>query len=210
LRVARRWSCLLQNNVAFSKDKLRKDLRSKRLAIDIETRQAAALAAVNLFIEQPLFKKSMHFACYLPHGGEFDVMPLMQMIWRAQKNCYLPVLSGEKENFLQFIAYRDNDVLQTNRHHILEPEYNKSLEIAAADIDVVLVPLTAFDSNGYRLGSGGGYYDRSFAFLHSVQRPHQPYLIGVGYADQQVDDLPHDEWDVKLDGVLTEQKFMLF
>ena len=138
------------------------------------------------------------------------MLPLIQIIWRSRKNCCLPVLASDQENYLQFIAYQENDVLQTNRYHILEPEFDPARVIALMDINVVFVPLTAFDNQGYRLGSGGGYYDRTFAFLNSQQRPSVPFLIGVGFAEQQVENLPHDGWDVKLDGVLTEKEFLKF
>jgi 5-formyltetrahydrofolate cyclo-ligase len=100
-------------------------------------------------------------------------------------------------------------VLQTNKYNILEPEFVVENALAAAELDVVLMPLTAFNREGFRLGSGGGYYDRTFAFLRE-RSVRKPLLIGVGFALQEFVELQHDEWDVKLDGVLTEQELVLF
>jgi 5-formyltetrahydrofolate cyclo-ligase len=205
----RRWSCLLQNNVAFAKDELRKRIRTERLTIAVSEREAAADAAADLFVAQPLLQKYDNFAAYIAHGGEFDVMPLLRRIWQAQKTCYLPVLSMESPGQLQFVKYQEDTFLQTNRYHILEPDFSLANEIPVTSLDVVLLPLTAFNRDGFRLGSGGGYYDKTFAFLRQ-DKPAKPLMIGVGFALQEVPLLPHDDWDVKLDGILTEQELLMF
>ncbi len=188
---------------------MRKRLRSERLTLAIATREAAALAAAALFVAHPLFRDHQLFASYIAHGGEFDVAPVVREIWQARKKCYLPVLSVETPGVLQFVAYEQDTELETNRYHILEPEFNLANEVAAAELQVVLVPLTAFNREGFRLGSGGGFYDKTFAFLRE-KKLSKPLLIGVGFALQEVTELPHDEWDVKLDGVLTERELVVF
>jgi 5-formyltetrahydrofolate cyclo-ligase len=208
-RESRKWSCPLRNNVEFSKDILRKRLRSERLTIDVATREAAALAAAALLVAHPLFLNHQRFAAYIAHGGEFDVAPVIQQIWQARKQCYLPVLSIETPGLLQFVAYEPDTVLETNRYHILEPEFSLANEVAAADLDVVLVPLTAFNRDGIRVGSGGGFYDKTFAFLRENKLA-KPLLMGVGFGLQEMAELPHDEWDVKLNGVLTERELVVF
>jgi 5-formyltetrahydrofolate cyclo-ligase len=64
---------------------------------------------------------------------------------------------------------------------------------------VLLVPLLAFDGSGHRLGYGGGYYDRTLAGLKNVR------AIGIAYAGQQIEALPHEAHDIRLDAVLTEK-----
>jgi 5-formyltetrahydrofolate cyclo-ligase len=205
----RRWSCLLQNNVAFAKNELRKRIRTERLTIAVSEREAAAEAAANLFVAQAMLQNYDSFAAYIAHGGEFDVMPLLRQIWQAKKTCYLPVLSVETPGQLQFVKYQEDTPLQTNRYHILEPDFSLVNEIPVTNLDVVLLPLTAFNREGFRLGSGGGYYDKTFAFLRE-EKPARPLMIGVGFASQEVAELPYDDWDVKLDGILTEQEFLIF
>lgn len=128
----------------------------------------------------------------------------MEAIWRANKHCYLPILNEDKT--LKFVRYNKGDALCPNRYSIQEP-LNREDEIPAEQLDLVITPLIAFDRQGHRLGTGGGYYDRSFAFLknHSGK---QPFMLGIGYAAQQADDLPSDEWDVCLDAVVTENQFI--
>ena len=74
-------------------------------------------------------------------------------------------------------------------------------------LDLVLVPLVAFDARGVRLGMGGGYYDRSFAYLNFRSRWRRPRLIGVGFDFQRAESISPQPWDVCLDGVITERGF---
>jgi len=147
---------------------------------------------------QPAFINSNHIACYLPSKNEFDTQPIIDAIWQAEKICYLPVLSA---NSLSFVAYHPGDTLQANQYNIPEP-VDQSAPLMADQLDLVILPLIAFDSMGHRLGTGGGYYDRTFAFLHNA--PNCPVMLGLAYDIQQAEGLPVDEWDVGLNAVITE------
>lgn len=174
-----------------------------RRAIPLEARHEKAQAAAALFSSHSLFQQSQHIACYLGQPEEFDCLPLIQLIWQMQKICYLPVLSNEERQLI-FSRYQPNDALHPNRYRILEPTPYES--IAVNELDLVIVPLVAFDLSGNRLGMGGGYYDYTFAF----SRGGKPYLLGLAYAEQHALELPCDRWDVKLQGVLTEEKCLIF
>ena len=207
----RNWSCILPNKnpSVTTKDQLRKNLRTKRAAIDATTRQAAAHAGARLLAASPLFQTAQHIACYLAQGSEFDLQPVIELIWQAQKHCYLPVLSAKPEQALHFVSFVAGDSLQANNHAIQEPVFTPAKERVATALDLVLVPLIGFDRSGHRLGSGSGYYDRAFAFLLQHPRPVRPSFIGVGYQAQELDKIPFDAWDVPLDGVLTEEALLL-
>jgi 5-formyltetrahydrofolate cyclo-ligase len=205
----RNWSCILPNNTTSlsTKDQLRKKLRTQRAAIDAKTRQAAALASMQILADTSIFKNVQHIACYLAQGSEFDLQPIIELIWKVGKKCYLPVLGPEQEKSLHFIAYEADDCLQTNSYAIQETIFSPDKEIPAEQLELVLVPLIGFDLAGHRLGSGSGYYDRAFAFLLQKPLPVQPYFVGVGYQAQAIDCVPYDAWDVPLNGLLTEQAF---
>jgi 5-formyltetrahydrofolate cyclo-ligase len=206
--VARKWSYPLSTK-AQSKVELRKILREACLAVDTKQRALAANAAKTVLSAHSLFQSSQTIAGYFARAIEMDLMPIMEAVWHAQKKCYLPVLAPA-DNTLHFVAYKEDDDLQINRHKILEPTLDIDKTIATPQLDLVLVPLMGFDDKGNRLGNGGGFYDRSFAFLHGQPRPSKPILIGVGYELQQSNAIPHEAWDVQLDGVLTEKKLLLF
>jgi 5-formyltetrahydrofolate cyclo-ligase len=212
LRAARKWSYLLstKTSAVHSKADIRKILRDKNLQLDASQRQLAAVAAENFLLASPLFQKSQHIACYIAHGGEFDLQAIIKAIWVLGKKCYLPVLAAGDENKLHFVEYAAEDDLQTNKYNILEPRLDVTREIPAANLDLALLPLTAFDKEGYRLGKGGGYYDKTFGFLLGQSKSKKPRLVGVGFSHQEVAALPHDSWDIKLCGALTEKKLILF
>lgn len=132
----------------------------------------------------------------MPVGNEFNTQPIIQAIWQSGKECYLPVLTDD--NSLIFVLYTQHTVLLPNQYHIPEPK-DKTEQIAATALDLVLLPLVAFDLMGNRLGTGGGYYDRTF------QTNTESKLVGIAYAVQQADELLIDPWDVKLKGVITEK-----
>jgi len=70
------------------------------------------------------------------------------------------------------------------------------------------MPLVAFDRQGYRLGMGGGYYDRSLAFRCSRRQWLKPTLVGVAHSCQEHPSLPHEYWDVPLAYIITEQEII--
>lgn len=153
-----------------------------------------------------MFHQSREIACYLATNSEFDSSAIIQTIWHAKKKCYLPILLAN-EKHLEFVAYQKKDELALNRHKILEPVVHQ--KIATEKLDLVLLPLIGFDLRGNRLGTGGGYYDRTFQFL-LTKKISKPILIGVGYQFQCVESLLHDAWDIPLNGVLTEKNIIFF
>jgi 5-formyltetrahydrofolate cyclo-ligase len=207
----RNWSCRLPNNVhdPVTKNQLRKSLRAERRAIDLADRHLAALSSRDRLAESALFQAAIHIGCYLAQGSEFDLQPIIELIWASQKQCYLPVLADSAEKTLHFVAYAAGDPLQVNHHAIREPVFSAAKERQPSALDLVLVPLIGFDREGHRLGSGSGYYDRTFAFLQSPARPKQPCFVGVGFQVQEREVIPYDAWDVRMDGVLTEQALIL-
>ena len=191
-----------------SKFALRKKYRDIRAVIPTTYRTDAAIAAAKLFANHPLFKRSHHIACYLAVNNEFDTSPIIEAIWLAKKFCYLPVLTKEQEKSLFFVRYEQGDPLHRNRYSILEP-INISQKISPDQLDITITPLVAFDLLGHRLGTGGGYYDRTFAFLHETTEK-KPHMLGLAYAAQQTQHLPFDPWDILLEGVITEQSIIIF
>lgn len=198
-------------NVIAVKKALREQWRERRAVLTKAARDAGAVAAARAFTAHSVFASRQFFAAYLARDSEFDLTLVIQALWQAQKACYLPVLAPDGTKHLCFMPYQAATPLSANHYHILEPEYVPALAISAPRLDVVFIPLTAFTRQGARLGSGGGYYDRTFAFLQNKQNAQAaPLLIGVGFALQQIPDLPHAPWDIQLDGILTENEFTLF
>ena len=141
-------------------------------------------------------------AAYWPFRDEIDVRPLLAALEAMGCNCLLPVMIGRKEP-LQFHQWKPGDVLESSRFGVLEP----SKFHPSTTPDVVILPLLAFDRHGMRLGYGGGYYDRT---LNALRRKGEVLAIGVAYHDQEMDDIPHDAYDQKMDALVTDQAVIQF
>ncbi len=182
---------------------LRNTIRRQRRSLSAG--QAAACAG--LLAEQarhhPLLHNRQHIAAYIANDGEIDPHPLMQLLWSQGKTIYLPVLMPFVHNKLWFARYHPGDALIANRFGIPEPQQLHL--VAPRDLDLVLTPLVAFDDAGHRIGMGGGYYDRSFAFLRSRRHWRKPVLLGLAYELQHQRSIAVGIHDVPLDGIITEQ-----
>jgi 5-formyltetrahydrofolate cyclo-ligase len=128
-------------------------------------------------------------------GDEIGALPLLTALARDGHRLCLPVMQGKGRPLL-FRAWTPGDATSAAVWGIQEP-------LASAELlepDVLLVPLLAFDARGYRLGYGGGFYDRTIAGL----RARKPVTaIGLAFDEQRVDDVPHSAEDQRLDWVLT-------
>lgn len=177
-------------------------MQALREQLDEATRLQAAQQFANQFIQTPLFQQHQHIALYLPFDGEIDPRYLQAPIWQRGKQCYLPVVSSPPASHMDFYSYHLGDTLILNRYGILQPDPDKSEKCLPENLDLVIVPVVAFDDQRNRLGMGGGYYDRAFAFLRGIShRPAKPYLLGLAYRFQHYPSLPTEEWDVALDEV---------
>lgn len=154
--------------------------------------------------------KSHSLAAYWPLKGEMDPRPLLNLALKYKKNCYLPVLHPLSHNQLLFMKYTLDTPLKINQYGIYEPKINTQHLIPAWMLDLVLVPLLAFDKQGARLGRGKGYYDRTFDFINTQRKPCYPRLIGLAYDLQCYERLPTHHNDVGLSAVVTESHFLHF
>jgi 5-formyltetrahydrofolate cyclo-ligase len=189
---------------------LRREMRAKRRALTPMEVEEASLKAAGHMCNHRLFRRASHVACYLPNDGELSPLPIMAKAWRMGKHVYLPVLSETHHNHLLFAPYEEGDRLVPNSFGIPEPEKALREHIPLMQLDMVLTPLVAFDGQGHRLGMGGGFYDRTFAFLRRRQHWIKPRLIGVAHGFQEVASLDAQPWDVPLQGLLTERGLRLF
>ena len=179
---------------------LRKQMRDARRGLPPRERLAAAEAvADHLRALLPAFSQTGKIAGYWACDGELPLHPLLT--GKFPFTYLLPRVRAGKQ--LDFVSWRPGDGVTTNRFGIPEPAAGEAIE--ASLIDVILLPLLAFDRHGHRLGSGGGYYDRTLAFSTGAPRASRPLLVGVGYALQELSELHTEAWDVPLDYVVTER-----
>lgn len=187
---------------------IRRRMRKRRSALIAPERLAAADAIAEVLGELPELLTDQYVAGYWAVGGEVSLHRVVPPLLRREQTYLLPVLSPDGDASLRFAPWRPGAVVAPNRYGIPEPQCPRDQLVEAAEIELVLIPLLAFDRRGHRLGSGAGYYDRSFAFLREVERPALPLLVGVAYAFQEVESIAPEAWDVPLDFVATEHELI--
>ena len=181
---------------------LRRTLRERRSALAGAERESADRQLRSRVTTLPEFQRARNLAAYLACGGEYDPAAVIAAAWEGGKTVYLPVLMGRAQPML-FAPYEPESALQPNWLGIPEPVVDPERLCEPAELDLVLTPLVGFDAECGRLGMGGGYYDRSFAFLNGGSRG-RPCLLGVAYEVQKLTSLMQQPWDVRLDAVATE------
>ena len=155
----------------------------------------------------PAFLNSRRIACYLANDGEIDPRFIIATAWKLRKQVYLPVLSPFLSK-LYFAPYRSGMAMSKNRYGIDEPTCRPVEWVTAWQLDLMLLPLVAFDDNGNRLGMGGGFYDRTLAYRRSRTRSLRPKLIGLAHELQREEQLNTNSWDIPLDMIATEQRII--
>jgi 5-formyltetrahydrofolate cyclo-ligase len=191
----------------INKSVLRQQMRELRKQLSADHQQHAATRLANRVHKHPIYLGAQHIAGYIAVAGEIDPMPLLRHANRVGKHVYLPVLRGDHMVFVR--CQPGITRLTPNRFGIPEPRWRKEHVLSPAHLDLVLMPLLAFDAQRQRLGMGGGFYDRTFAFKSKRHANAKPLLLGIAHAFQQVEKVPTDHWDVALKGVATDCGILL-
>ena len=178
----------------------RRHALAARRQLSDQRRQQASLDVCESLIRKPQFRAARSIAIYLPMRDEVDVRPLLERATRMKKRVFAPRIN--KKGSMEFFFVSARSTFTENRFGILEPPRGEKID--ARLLDVVIVPLVGFDSSGNRLGMGGGFYDRTFAFLRHRQNFRKPRFIGVGFSCQEIDQIPASPWDIQLFQVVTE------
>lgn len=181
------------------RDRLRRELRARRRELPAAHRIAAADALAARLFALPFAPERGYVAGYWAMDGEIALHAWQLQLPRTCVYC-LPVLADDQ--MLRFAPWRPGDALVSNRFGIPEPDVEPASALPASDMAFVAMPLVGFDAQGARLGMGGGWYDRSFAFRRANPQP--PWLVGVGFESQRVDAIAAQDWDVRPDAICTE------
>lgn len=189
----------LSSSNQTERQRIRRDMRARRKALSAAQRRVAARRLACHLARHPLLQQASRVALYIGHRGELDPW-LFHQAWSQGKQLYLPVLAPGDAHLLRFV--RAEPPWQRNRFGIPEPVYRRQSECPPWQLDVLLMPLVAFDRQGGRLGMGGGFYDRTLGQLSAWSR--RPWCLGIGYRFQETENLPLADWDQPLDGIITD------
>lgn len=181
---------------------IRTHVRHLRRALTTEQQQQAAEQVAERALNFAPIQQAKKIALFLSFDGELNTRPLIANLWQRKQEVYLPVLHPFSRGQLLFFRYDSTTTLTPNRLRIPEPPLDIRNLATLSELDVMMVPLVAFDSEGQRLGMGGGFYDRT---LQNWQQ-HGFLPVGLAHDCQQVDALPVAEWDVPLQAIVTPSK----
>jgi 5-formyltetrahydrofolate cyclo-ligase len=196
---------LPDSTLGAARRSLRAELGARRRAVSGPQRAAAARRAARHADQFLHLAAGARIAVYAALPAELDSAPLIELAQSRGCRIYLPRIDRRRSSrSMRFIEHAGP--LRTNRLGIDEPAGAATL--GARWLDLVFLPLVGFDAAGLRLGTGGGFYDRAFAFRQLRRAWHKPRLVGFGYAFQQVDSLTAAPHDVPMDAVVTDRGFV--
>ncbi|PVV25190.1 MAG: 5-formyltetrahydrofolate cyclo-ligase [gamma proteobacterium symbiont of Ctena orbiculata] len=184
--------------------KIRHRIKTHRQQLTQQTLNLHSRQVLRLARNYIPFRHSRRIAFYFAVRGEMDPAPLLQLAQGTGKSVFLPILHDRPTKGLWFAPFTTQTGFTTNRFGIPEPNYRHSKLVMPWVLDLVFVPLIAFDKEGNRLGMGGGYYDRTFAFKNKRSHLKGPTLVGLAHEFQQQSQISVMPWDIPLDAVITE------
>ncbi len=180
----------------LSKPQLRTKFRELRRSFTQSKQSKAARQAAEHAQTLRQWQSAKSIAIYLDADGELGTQAIIQAALTQNREIYLPVIGPKRT--LTFAHWVTDQPLVSNALGIGEPNSNAT-RCSIEELDILFMPLVAWDKRGNRLGMGGGYYDRALAGVSG------PALIGLAHSEQEVDTVPSEHWDAVLDAVLTEQ-----
>ncbi|MCW5737128.1 MAG: 5-formyltetrahydrofolate cyclo-ligase [Enhydrobacter sp.] len=181
---------------------LRRSMLAWRGDLDDEARRQAALGVLEMWrLERPV-KAPAVVSGFWPMAEELDIRPLMIELVNQGCQVALPVVVAKREPLI-FRAWRPDDPLEAGVFGTLHPAPSRR----TVEPDALIVPLLACDEEGWRLGYGGGFYDRT---LERLRARKDITAIGVGFDGQLVPAVPHGPDDQRLDWLLTDKRACAF
>lgn len=177
---------------ALDKALIRQIMKEKRLLHRKKVFSFQDEIIIKKLLEHPVYQKSKMIGCYVSLPYEIQTFNFITIALNTHRVC-VPKVVGNDMFFYEICSLND---LKEGAFHILEPTTN--IQIPSEEIDLMIVPLLAYDRYKYRVGYGGGFYDRYFA------KGFQGYKIGLAYSFQYVDSISVDEYDQQLDEIITE------
>lgn len=189
---------MTRDGMPTDRPSLRGHLIAARRALPVPARISGAEALARRLLALPFAPATGFVAGYWATNGEIALHAWQVQLPPDCRYC-LPVL--HEDGRLRFAPWQPGQPLVSNRFGIPEPDVEPARLLEADAMALVVTPLVGFDRVGQRLGMGGGWYDRSFAFRPASAGP--PWLVGAAFDEQGIESLAAEDWDVPLDAVCT-------
>ncbi|WP_370642262.1 5-formyltetrahydrofolate cyclo-ligase [Virgibacillus salidurans] len=182
--------------IHLDKLQLRKSAIEKLKNIPEKTKQTIEKQLIDHLVNSTLWKEADTVGITMSQGFEWDTTAIIEAAWKQNKIVCVPkcIPQEKKLTFYQLDSY---DQLEVVYYNLMEPKPNETREIDKAAIDLLIVPGLLFDKGGFRIGFGGGYYDR---FL--MDYPNE--TVSLLHGSQLVEKIPREEFDLPVKHLITE------
>jgi len=186
-----------------NKNLLRIALRQRRQALPPDLVQEDSARIRERLLALDRFREARSVMLYLPARGEVDIWPLLDHFWARGCEVLLPRCCNGRPGLMEAYAVTSRKELGPGCFGLIEPSSELARPVPTPQPEVILVPALAFDRKGYRLGFGGGYYDR---FLPTLTT--SPLLVGPAYGFQILDAVPVEPWDCPVQLIVTPESIL--
>jgi 5-formyltetrahydrofolate cyclo-ligase len=183
------------------KESLRKKLRAQRRSLSDSDHRQRSVAAAKAIMRLRMFSAGKRVALYLPFDRETDTAALIRAAQQRGVRIFVPVISDRRHCRLRF--YPLKGATSPGTFGILVPR-TRARPVSPQWLDLIVLPLVGVDGGGWRLGIGGGYYDRALAFRRRRRCWKGPHLVGLAFECQRTDSKFAEAWDVRLNSLATE------
>ena len=180
---------------------IRDNILKKRKLLPEDIRAIYSTSITDKLLNSKYYKEANTIMCFISFSDEVDTHPFIKKAIKDGKNIVVPITFPENKE-LKPSLIKDFKELELGYYNILTPKKEYERFIDPKEIDLIIVPGVAFKENGYRIGYGGGYYDR---FLLKI--PNTP-TIAIGFSLQIVKDIPIDSFDIPVDYIYTEESII--
>ncbi|WP_159714407.1 5-formyltetrahydrofolate cyclo-ligase [Blochmannia endosymbiont of Camponotus nipponensis] len=190
------------NDKTTYKKSIRTYIRTIRRTLTFQEQHTAAQLITNKIMTINHMYRSTHIAAFVSFDGEISTNLLIRTLLFMHKHIYLPIIPSLKSDYLLFSEYTFSTPLIYNHLNIYEPKWNTDSIVPIEKLDIIFVPLVAFDTHRHRLGMGGGFYDRT---LKNWKHQNNYVPIGLAYNFQKIPTqlFPVETWDITLPEIIT-------
>lgn len=183
-------------------EKIEKQALRKKMISLLNSISAEEKAAIELKLEENLFRSSewrfaKRIGVTLSQGFEWNTLGIIKKAWEEGKTVCAPKCVSEHKAMI-FYDFTSMEQLEKGFYNLIEPKPAQTKVVGKTEIDLVLVPGLIFDKKGYRVGFGGGYYDR---FLKDFPN----CTVGLIYSKQVTSSLPIEPFDIPVQKIITEK-----
>jgi len=180
----------------LDKKTIRQMMKQKRLLLDQKTFFLHSQHIMQCVLQHPIYQKAQMIGIYVSLHGEVDTKQLITETLKKHHVC-VPKVAGD---IMHFYEIQSLDDLKEGHFHVLEPITNSLIH--PQDIDLMIVPMLAYNQSFHRVGYGKGYYDKYFS--HGFHG----YKLGIAFSWQYIENIEYDEYDQQLDEIINENTML--